>query len=176
MKKVVLINGVIAGSIVSIMLLISTPLLKNGVIDFDSGMLIGYASMVLAMSMIFVGIKTYRDHYKSGVITFLQGFKIGILIALVAAVIYATTWEFYYNLAASDFTEFYTQHYLDKMKSEGASEAELSQALKEMENFNATYKNPVLRFAITLTEILPVGLIITLISAAVLRKRQILPA
>jgi hypothetical protein len=176
MKRIVLVNGLIAGAIVSAMLLISSPLIQKGVIDFDHGMLIGYASMVLALSMIFFGVKTYRDQYQNGVISFGQGFKVGILIALVAAVLYGITWEIYYNTAAGDFTEFYTQHYLQNLKDEGASEVEIATARSEMESWNELYKNPFIRFATTLTEILPVGLIISLIVAAILRKREILTA
>jgi hypothetical protein len=176
MKKIIITNGVIAGVIVSAMLLISLPLMDRGILNYDSGMIVGYTSMVIALSVIFFGIKTYRDQYQSGTITFGQGFKLGILIALLAGVIYALTWEVYYNVAAPDFMQQYTEHYLKKMKEEGASQAEIQSMQTEMDNFSELYKNPVVRFGYTLMEILPVGLVITLISAGILRKREVLPA
>jgi hypothetical protein len=126
--------------------------------------------------MIFFGIKTYRDQFQNGVVTFLQGCKIGLGIAVVAGLLYAVTWEIYYNVAASDHLQQYTEYQLNKMKADGASAEELQNERADMERFIETYKNPFIRFGMTLLEILPVGIIITLISSAILRKRQILPA
>jgi hypothetical protein len=176
MKKIVFTNGIIAGVIVSLMLAISHPLIENGTLNYDNGMIIGYASMVIALSVIFFAIKSYRDQHRGGSITFGQGFKLGILIALIAAVIYALFWEVYYNTVAPDYLDNYTTHYLNKLKQDGANESEVAAARAQMESFNELYKNPLVRFAYTLLEILPVGIVITLVSAAILRKRQILSA
>lgn len=176
MKKVIITYGLIGGVIVSAIMLGTHPLLEKGIINYDNGMLIGYSSMVIALSMVFFGVKSYRDQYSGGTISFWQGVKIGMLITLLASVMYALTWEVYYNTAASDFTEKYTQHYVDKMTREGASQAEIDQMRAEMASFNEMYKNPLIRFGVTLMEILPVGVIITFLSAALLRKREVLPA
>lgn len=175
MKKIIIVNGIIAGLIVSAMMLISQPMLKKGIIDFDNGMLIGYASMVISLSTIFFGIKTYRDQYEKGNVSFWQACKIGLAIAAIASIFYAITWQFYYNLSASDFMGQYTDYHIEKMKKEGASAAEINTARIDMQQWTKMYKNPFIRFAMTLAEILPVGIVITLISAAILRKRQILP-
>jgi hypothetical protein len=176
MKKIIITYGLIGGVIVSVMMLIQHPLMEKGIINFDNGMFVGYASMVIALSMVFFGVKTYRDQHAGGAISFWQGVKIGILITLIASVMYAITWEVYYNTMATDFTEKYTQHYLDKMAEKGASQAEIEQMRGEMAAFNEMYENPLIRFGVTLVEILPVGVIITFLSAALLRKREILPA
>jgi len=172
MKRIIIVNGLIAGAIVSAMLLISMPLHKSGILNFDSGMLTGYASMVIALSMIFFGIKSYRDAHQGGVITFLQGLKIGLLITLIAAILYAITWEFYFAMDGGSFMASYSEYYLNKMAAEGASETKIIEAKKEMDDFNQMYKNPAIRFAMTLAEILPVGILITLFASLVLRKKQ----
>jgi hypothetical protein len=176
MKKIIITYGLIGGAIVSALMLIQHPLMEKGVINFDNGMMVGYASMVIALSMIFFGIKTYRDQHMNGSISFWAAFKIGIWITVLASLMYAITWEAYYNLFAPDFTEKYTAHYIDKMERTGATTAEIESMKKEMADFNIMYQNPVIRFAMTLMEIVPVGLIVTLISAAVLRKKEIFPA
>ena len=176
MKKIIITHGLIAGAIVSVIMLGTQPLMEKGILNFDNGMFVGYASMVISLSMIFVGIKSYRDQHLNGSISFIQGLKIGLLITVIACVMYAITWEFYYNTFVPDFTERYTQHYLDKMAANGASADAIQKARTEMESFNEMYKNPLIRFGVTMTEMLPVGVIVTLISAALLRKRQILPA
>jgi hypothetical protein len=177
MKKILITNGVIAGAIVSLMFLITHPLYEKGIVNYDNGEIIGYSTMVIALSMIFFGIKTYRDQHLNGSIKFLQGMKIGLLITLIAGVMYALSWEIYYNTFASDYLAQYTQHYINKMKASGASEVEITTMKAEMDKFAELYdSNPFIRFGMTLMEIFPVGLIISLISAALLRRRQILPA
>jgi hypothetical protein len=176
MKKIIITYGLIGGAIVSGLMLISQPLMEKGVINFDNGMLVGYASMVIALSMIFFGVKTYRDQHLNGSISFWTAFKIGIWITVLASLMYAITWEGYYNLVAPDFTEKYTAHYIGKMEKQGATAGEIEAMKKEMADFNVMYKNLFIRFPMTLMEILPVGLIVTLISAAVLRKKEIFPA
>ena len=176
MKKIVIINGLIAGLIISGIMVITHPLVDDGTIDIDNGMYLGYTSMVLGFAMIFVAIKTYRDQVLKGMITFLQACKIGLLVTLVASLLYAITWDIYYRVAGSDFGEKYAAHYLDKMEEEGASPEEINSMRTQMEDFNRLYKNTFIRFGMTLIEILPVGIIITLISAAILRRREVLPA
>ncbi|HYG03006.1 MAG TPA: DUF4199 domain-containing protein [Chryseosolibacter sp.] len=172
MKRIVIVNGLIAGAIVSAMLLISMPLHKSGVLNFDNGLLTGYASMVIALSMIFFGIRSYRDRHKNGTITFTQCLKVGLLIALIAAILYAITWEFYFAYDGGSFMASYSEYYLSKLSADGASEAEIAKARADMDELNLMYKNPAVRFAMTLAEILPVGILITLFSSLVLRRRQ----
>ena len=172
MKKVILVYGIIAGIIVSAIMVITQPLLGEGKVSYDYGMLIGYSSMVISLSMVFFGIKAYRDQYLNGNISFAQGCKVGILIALLASFMYATTWEIYYRTSASDYMEKYTQHYLEKMEKEGASIEEIDSMRAEMEEFSELYQNFFVRFGMTLIEILPVGVVLVLLSAAILRSRK----
>jgi hypothetical protein len=176
MKKTVLTFGSIAGIIVSAMFFITMPLYKSGIVNFDNGELIGYTSMVIALSLIFFGIKSYRDNRLNGAIKFGKAFQVGLLIALIASLFYAVGWEVYFNVFAPDFMDQYANHYVAKVKAAGASPAEIQKIVNDMNNSKELYKNPFLRFGMTLSEILPVGLVIALISAAILRKKEILPA
>jgi hypothetical protein len=176
MKKIIITNGLIAGAIVSLMFVVTYPLHEKGIINYDNGMIVGYTSMVIALSTIFFGIKTHRDQNLNGSIKFMQALKIGLLISVVAGVIYALFWEVYYNTVASDYLEKYAVHYVEKMKSSGATNTEIEQVKAEMADMAEMYKNPLVRFGFTLMEILPVGILISLISAGLLKKRQILPA
>ena len=105
MKRIVLIFGSIAGVIVGGMFLATWPLHENGTLNPDNGMLVGYATMVIALSLIFFGVKSYRDTYLNGSISFGKALVVGLWISLVAAIIYAVTWEIMYNTIASDFLE-----------------------------------------------------------------------
>lgn len=171
MKQIVLKFGLIAGLILAAMLAVSVPLHRSGVIDFDSGEIIGYTSMVLAFLLIFFGIRSYRDNLEDGSITFGKGFQIGILITLVAAVIYVATWEIIYYGFATDFMDQYAAHVVANMRADGSTEAAIAEKTEELAKFAKLYENPLFNAAITFMEVFPVGLIVTLVSAAILRKR-----
>jgi hypothetical protein len=66
--------------------------------------------------------------------------------------------------------EKYSAHELDKLKASGAGQAEIDKEAKEMANFARMYKNPFFNAMMTYVEILPVGLIVTLISSLILKR------
>lgn len=177
MKKVILIYGLIAGTIVAAMMFITMPMYEAGTLNLDNGELVGYTTMVIALSMVFVGIKSYRDNYANGSISFGKGFQVGILITLIACVMYGLAWEVSYSNIGDGFMKKMNEKYYADMKAEGATDQELEEAKKQWESFGEMYKNPLFRFVFTVfVEIFPVGLVITLISAGILRRKEILPA
>src|ERR1043165_378707 len=103
MKKIILTYGLIAGAIVSAMMLISMPLYNKGLISLDYGELIGYTTMVIALSMVFFGIKSYRDDHQNGAITFGKALQVGLLISVIATVMYAFAWEISYSQMSDEF-------------------------------------------------------------------------
>jgi hypothetical protein len=179
MKKTGLIFGVIGGTLISAMMLALVMLLVNGTMGFDGSELLGYGSMVLALSAIFFGIKSYRDNHLRGSIKFLKGLQVGLFITLVASLMYVATWEIFILTRPADAATFmakYSECQLDKFKAGGATPEEIDLKTQEMAGFMKMYENPLIRMGMTMMEILPVGIVVTLISAAVLRRKQVLPA
>ncbi|MES2848672.1 MAG: DUF4199 domain-containing protein [Bacteroidota bacterium] len=173
MKKNIIIYGLIAGVIVSIAMLTSVNYISHceGNVDYGTSMLIGYASMLIAFSLVFVGIRNYRDKYNGGVISFGKAFKIGSMIVLIASTIYVVAWMIDYFFFMPDFAEKISTHMLDELKASGASQAEIDKETKEMAGFVVNYKNPLFVAMMTYVEILPVGLIVTLISSLILKRK-----
>lgn len=136
-----------------------------------NGQWVGYGSMIVALAFVYVGIKIYRDVHSNGIITFKKAFIIGILISLVAAIIYAISWEIAHKTVATGFMDLMTQNYMDELRSSGATDEALQNAKIEMDGFVEMYKNPVVRFLLTVMEILPVGLVVTIGSAVMLMKK-----
>lgn len=177
MKKLILVYGLIGGAIVSAMMLITMPMYKSGTMNFDNGHLVGYTTMVIALSVIFVAIKSYRDKQAGGAITFWKGVQIGLLISLIASAMYALTWEYLYADMGSEFIVKMTEHQVNELQTNGASAAEIEKVRAEMAEFGKSYENPLFRFPLTLfIEMFPVGIVVTLISAALLRRKEFLPA
>ena len=172
MKKTVLTYGPIAGVIIVLLMALFFGLMSKEQ-DFQMGEVLGYASMIVALSTIFVGIRKYRDDELGGMITFGKAFQVGLLITLVASAIYVAAWMFYSAGGGADemMTTFLDQT-VEKMKASGATEAEISAKVAEMKQFQEMYKNHIVKIGITFLEIFPVGLIISLIAAALLRKTE----
>jgi hypothetical protein len=175
MKKNIIIYGLIAGIIVSFLMLFTVNTMSHckGNIDYDSSMLIGYASMLIAFSLVFVGIRNYRNKYNEGVISFGKAFKIGIMIVLIASTIYVAAWLVDYYYFIPDFMDKYSVYTLDKLRASGASQVVIDSKTKEMANMVTMLKNPFFHAMMTYCEILPVGLVVTLISSLILKRKAV---
>ncbi len=174
MKKIVLVSGLLASivivSISGLMLLLAGDESSHQYSEW-----LGYLVMILGLSMIFVGIKQYRDQHSGGVIKFSKGMQVGLLITLVATVCYVLAWEVYMQSADSNFMEDYKQTYIENLQSSGEAPEIIAKKINDMELMAEKYNNPVFRMGITALEIFPVGLIISILSAMLLRNRKILP-
>ena len=171
MKKNVIVFGLISGLLVTSFMIWSISVGYNSG-DFDNGQVIGYTAMIVAFSFIFVGIKNFRDKHNNGVVTFGKAFKIGLYISLIASTIYVVAWMVDYYVFVPDFMDKYTEYALNKAKVDGATQVELDKKAAEMEGFKEMYKNPLLIVLFTYIEILPIGLIISVISALILKRRS----
>lgn len=137
---------------------------------------IGYLVMILAFTLIFVGVKRYRDRDLGGVIKFLPAFGLGLLMALVASLIYVVVWEIYLVFTGDGFITAYAASVIEGLRMAGATPEEIAAKEVEMAAAVEAYANPLFRLPLTFAEIFPVGFIVALISALVLRNPRILPA
>lgn len=169
MRKFVLTFGLIAGAILSAIMLLTVPFQDR--IGGEAGMVIGYASMVAAFLMVWFGVRAYREQ-AGGHLGFGRAFLAGLLITLVASACYVATWEVVYYKFMPDFGDKYAASVMKKARESGASEAQLAAKQKEMDEFSAMYRNPLYNAAMTLIEPLPVGLVFTLVTAGVLGRRR----
>ncbi len=140
------------------------------------GMALGYATMLVALSLVFVGIKRHRDADRGGVIRFWPAFGLGLAISLVASAGYVLAWEAVLATLNVDFAETYANTMIERQKAKGLDGAALAKYVAGMEVFKAQYANPLYRLPMTFAEIFPVGVLVSLVSALVLRNPRVLPA
>lgn len=176
-KKVVLIYGTIAGLIVSLMLFISFGLIMKWGTQpkLEHGELIGYTSMILAMSMIFFGVGIYRSRYLGGNITFLRAWGTGLLIALLASAFYVITWIILYKGFMPDFMDNYGNYMLRQAQASGQPAEEIARLQQQLEWGKKMYSTWPGLIGITFLEIFPVGFAMSLVSALVfslLKKKR----
>lgn len=171
MKTIVLKFGLISGLIISAMTAVMLTLCMNGVIDFGAGEIFGYSVMVLSFLLVFFGVRSYRDEVSGGAITFGKAFGVGLLVTLVACAVYVIAWEIVYYNFIPDFVDRYSAYLIDELRADGATAEAIAAKEAEMKEFAELYANPLFNVLMTFMEIFPVGLIVTLVSAAILRRR-----
>ena len=169
MKKTVLTFGLIAGLIISV--LMDSSLLLADKIGSNHSMLLGYTIMVASFLLIYFGVRSYRDNNLGGQISFGRAFACGILIALITTVCYVATWEVLYFNFMPHFMDGYFAAQIHKVQSSGLDPATSAARIAAIQQLQRLYQNPFVNMAYTFIEPLPVGLIIALISAAVLRRK-----
>jgi ethanolamine transporter EutH len=171
MKRNVIVFGLIAGAIVSAWMFGSIAwCYPSG--NFEGNMWLGYASMLLAFSLVFVGVKNYRDKYNNGVISFGKAFQLGLLITLVASTVYVVVWLVYFYVFIPDFMDKYSAYMIHKLQTSGGTAAEIKSQIDMMLNMKEKYRNPLFVIIFTYREILPVGLLVTIVSALILKRRS----
>src|ERR1700694_3113469 len=165
MKKTVLIFGLISGGIMTVLMFATLPFTDSPWLQSHS-MVVGYTTMVLSFMLVFFGIRSYRENIGGGTITFGRDFAVGILITLISSVLYVITWEIMY-FGIPSFGERFMTMCVAHIKSSGASPEAIQTELNQLKYLN----NPLINAAMTFAEPFPVGLIMTLVSAAILRKK-----
>lgn len=174
MKKIVVTYGVISGTIVILSMMLG--ILSSGGRGFWASEYFGYLIMLIALSMIFVGVKKYRDRELGGVIKFLPAFGVGLAIAAIAGFMYVTIWQIYLTATDYAFINEYTEGIIEQRRDDGLNGAALENLVAEMDKLKADYGKFYIRLPMTFLEIFPVGVLISLVSAALLRNAKLFPA
>lgn len=169
MKKTVLVYGLIGGILMSVLMVVVT--LFSDKIGFSNAMIVGYTTMLLGFTFVFVGVKSYRDKVGNGSISFGRAMGVGSLIALIASLLYPIGWMIVRHTMMPDFYQKYANYEMEMMKAAHATAEEMTKAKLDMENMMKMISNPVMEFIITLTEPLPVALLVTLVSALILKRK-----
>jgi hypothetical protein len=169
MKKTVIIFGLISGAVSSVLMAATIPMANR--IGFDRAEWLGYTTIVLSMLLVFFGVRSYRENVSEGHITFWKAFVVGLCITLISCALYTATWELLERSAYPDFMDKYAAAEIAKAQASGASAQVVQAKINEMQQMKVIYANPIYNVLMTFIEPFPVGLLITLISAAVLRKK-----
>ncbi len=165
MKNIILKNGTIGGLIISISMAIGTYLCYNSPKGFEPNYALGFGGMLLAFIFIYLGIERYRK-IANGKISFSKALQIGSLITLLISTFYVGVWLIVYYNFFPDFIEKYAQSEIAH-----ATPSELAEVTTKMESNKEMYKNPLMIILLTYMEIVQFGIVITLISSLILKKK-----
>jgi hypothetical protein len=173
MKKTILIFGIISGVISSLMMAVTVPFMDQ--IGSDRGYILGYTTIILSLLLVYFGVRSYRDNMANGEVSFAKAFLVGLAITVISCLFYVGTWEIIYFKFMPDFMDRYGASVIRKMQASGATTAAIQQQTERLTRLKVLYKNPFFNMAMTFIEPFPVGLVITLLSAALLRRKALLP-
>jgi hypothetical protein len=170
MKKIVFRYGLVAGLIVSTWMVAGVAWsYRTG--DFDGSMIMGYTAMLVAFLFLYAGVKNYRDKKAAGLISFSKALKVGLYITLLTSAIYVAVWLVDYYLFVPDFMDRYCSQILTNFRNSGASAAEISVKTTEITSMKELYKTPMMVALMTFLEIFPVGLLVSLVTALILKRK-----
>lgn len=170
MTRIIFTYGLISG------LVIITGIIGTIVLEAHGSLWLGYLIMLVALTAILVGVKQHRDKALGGVIRFVPAFLLGAGIAAVASVVYVAVWEIYLAATHYAFADQYADQILAAKRAAGVTGAAYAKAAAEMDAFRTQYADPLYRMPMTFIELFPVGLLVALVSAALLRNPRFLPA
>lgn len=170
MKKIVLTFGLISGLMISV--LMGGSLLLADKIGSGHSMVLGYTIMVASFLLVYFGIRSYRDNNLGGQISFGRAFTCGILITLITSVFYVAMWEILYFNFMPHFMDSYFAAQIHQAQASGLDPAKVAAQVAAIQHSQQLYQNPFINMAYTIMEPLPVGFLITLISAAILRRKN----
>lgn len=168
MTKIVLTFGLLSGAVAAVMMFLTLPFAER--IGFDRAVYVGYTTIVISMLFVYFGVRSYRDNVLDGRMNFGKAFTAGMLITLISSACYVAAWLVMYYGFMPDFANQYADYLVEQARTQGATQAQIDAAIKQGEQARQWLANPLINAAVSFTEPLPVGVIVTLISAAVLKK------
>ena len=173
MKKILIKYGSISSAFIVVLMTLS--LTFDSQIGYDNSYIVGYASMIIAFSVIYFAILSYYKANPEAKISFGRSISIGLLITLIASVVYVIVWLIMYYTVFPDFWDKYGVHMVEKLRKSGAAEDAINKQIAMIKEYKEMYKNPLINGAFTFMEPLPVGILISLISAGItqIRKKQL---
>ncbi len=162
MKKFVLSYGLIGGC-----LLIGLGLFNWFVIaqmfGYNASEIFGYLSIILALLCIPLGIRYFRDKLNDGMVSFGEGFKIGMGITIVTSIIMFFYSMLFWVLAGDDFM---------KWRENVLTESELKQAQLQMAQMPDFVLSPWFQGLVMLLTVFLIGMIINLVSSLALKRSK----
>lgn len=168
MKSTILKYGVISGLVSTTLMVATFPFLER---IGDYGVYVGYTGILISFLFVYFGVRAYRDSQPGHPLTFAKAFNVGIAITLISCVFYVASWQVLYYQFMPDFADKYSARIVEGLRTSGAPQAKIEEAIQQGAQLKELLANPVTNAAMTFTEPFPVGLLVTLVSAATLRRK-----
>jgi len=168
MKNTVLAFGLLSGALAVAMMLATLPFIRS--MELGTSDLIGYSSIAISALVLFFGIRSHRER-AGGQLTFGRGLGVGILITLISSACYMAAFQVVYFKAMPDFGEKFSACMVERARAGGATEREIDETAATAAALKRLYDRPATNAALTFATTFPVGLVMSVFAAAVLRRK-----
>ncbi len=138
--------------------------------NFDNQEIIGWVGILLSVVFVYFGVKYYRDKENGGSLRFGEGLKLGLLITIFPALLFGVYSVVYSEVLDPGFMDNYYAWQVAKVKS-SVPAAELQQKLQDMQKEREMFDSPLIQFVAMFLSVFVVGLIVTVISTLVLKRK-----
>ena len=142
--------------------------------NFETGEVVGWTGILLSVIFVYFGLRYYRDHQNGGVLTFGEGMKLGLLIILLPSLAFGVFNFIYVQFIDPGFLDAYYNYEVEKIKA-STSGADLDNKLAQMAEDKKFFENPIVPFVAMFLSVFLVGVIVTIISALLLRRKAVSP-
>jgi len=137
----------------------------------EQGEVYGYSIMVLSMLSVFFGVRAYRKKIEGQALSFLRALGVGLQITVVACLLFYIGNVVLYEVISPNFLTEFGNYYKEYMLEKAVTPEEKETVLTEFEQSAAFLKNSYLYALLMAGSTLFIGIIISLISAAVLQRK-----
>ena len=136
--------------------------------DFKVQEIFGWVGIFISTMFIFFGIRYYRDRHNHGSLSFGRGLKVGLLILLMPSLTFGI-FNVIYVMLNPDFMDTYYNYQVTQLK-ESLPAGEAALKIQAMEKDKEMFMSPAVQFFAMFFSVFAVGLVVTVISALVLRR------
>ena len=159
--------GTIAGLLMVGVPLLTYLLIGGGPETFEVGEVIGYATIILSLLLIFMAINEFRRLQPDQRVGFAQGLAIGLLISAIAGSLFGVYNWVYVEFLQPDFLDQYYNHAIEQLRQSGQTEADIQRQIESFEREKALFMNPAIQFLLMFLTVFVIGLVVTLFCAAI---------
>ncbi len=169
-KSNIIKYGLIAGTIIVLIPVITGLIIGYGPDTFKTGEIIGYSTMILSLMMIFLAVREYQKRHPNETVGFAKIVGIGAGISFIAGFMFGIYNVIYVTYIHPDFMQEYYQYYLANIQNSGAPQAEIDAQIAKLEQEKSLFMNTTFNFFIMFLTVFMIGLVVSIISGLFQRE------
>ena len=165
MKQKIFKYGLLAGSVIVLIPVITSWFIGTGPETFAIGEIIGYSTMIVSLLLIFMAVNEYKQSQPERSVSFSKILMIGTGISAIAGVMFGIYNWVYVTYIAPEFVDQYYNYYIENIRSSGAPQTEIDSSIASLNEEKEMFMNPIVSFLAMFVSVFIVGLIISFFSA-----------
>ncbi len=159
-------NGLVWGAILGFISIIYSVILF--MLNQHMNQNLGYLGILITIVVLIIGIRSFRDQVRGGILPFGPAFSFGFVVILVSSVIGIIYAYILWTVIDPDFMTKMKDLQMEKMLERGIPEEALDQAMA----FSEKFMSPLMMTVMGLVSSVFMGTIVALIVAAIFKKNE----